>query len=462
MRPVTLGLTLWILCAASGLAQAPAKVVLHVDKIPAEPLDLAVFDPGASSFDRPLVFVHGVSPSGVEIPTGDLLVVLRAGLNAPDFHRLKARAGAPSHLEYRPLQGWSLFVRVRDARTRLPVASAVVSLGPSRQDTTGADGLALFSGIAGGAVLAEVRHPDFVRQTVPDVSAVPGGLAFRDVELEAGGLLSARVRRKEGPMAGALCQFYPLDQPPVQIGPPQVPTDAQGVCRAGRVLAGRYRIDVSAPGSTTLLSRDITLVDGKDLQEDISLSEVRVHGTVTRGGSPVPGLPVRFERRGEGLEGDPVIALTKTGPDGTYALTLPKPGPYTASLFPNPKSPAALERAVALKEGDQVVDFTLQRIVIEGAIVDPQDNPIPGAWVRLHWNDEPELTQRTGKHGEYTFFLDATGQGVLTAGKEGYRDAPVQEIEVDEDDPQPVPLVLVLNKEGASPEGENPEEESPP
>lgn len=455
MRPVALGLMLWILCAAGGLAQAPAKARLLIDKLPAEPLDLGVFDPGAASFDRPLVFVHGVSPSGVEVPAGDLLVVLRAGLHAPDFHRLKAQPGAPSHLEYRPLQGWSLFVRVRDGRTRRPVASAVVSLGTARRETTGADGLALFSGIAGAPVLVEVRHPDFVSQTAPDVSAVPGGLAFRDLELEAGGRLSARVRLKGRPMAGALCRFFDPGHPP-PVEPPGVPTDAQGVCQGGRFPAGPYVISVSSPGAQTPLARNVTLVDGQDLQEDVSLSDVRVHGTVTQGGHPVPGLPVRFEQRGEILEGDPVIALTKTGPDGTYALTLPKPGPYTASLFPAPKSPPALERAVALKEGDQAIDFALQRIVIQGAIVDAQDNPIPGAWVRLHWNDEPELAQRTGKQGEYTFFLDATGQGVLTAGKEGYVDAPVQELEVDEDDPQPVPLVLVLNPEGGSPEEESP------
>ena len=83
MRSVILGLTLWLLCTiitGPAWAQAAAKARLQIDKMPAGTLDLAVFDAGASSFDQPLVFVHGVSPAGVEIPPGDLLVVLRLNL----------------------------------------------------------------------------------------------------------------------------------------------------------------------------------------------------------------------------------------------------------------------------------------------------------------------------------------------------------------------------------------------
>lgn len=443
MRSATLGLTLWILCAAAGLAQAR----LQIDKLPAEPVDAYVYDAGAAAFDRPLAAVRGVSPSGIEIPAGDLLVVLRSGGNAPDLHRLKARPGATARLEYRPGKGWSLILRARDARTRQPVASAVVSLGTARQETTGADGLALFSGLAGPAVSADVRHPDFVPQTVPDVSAVPGALAFRDVALDAGGRLSARVRLKGRPLAGALCQFFQIQQSPPPVEPPEVPADAQGICRAGRVPAGQYVISVSSPGAQTPLRHGLTLADGQDLQEDIAWSEIRVHGAVTRGGAPVAGLTVRFQEQGENLGWDQVIALAKTGPDGAYALTLPKPGLYTAGLFPAPDRPAALERAVALKaDEDKKVDFALQKIVLHGAIVDAQGDPIAGAWVKLRWNDESELTQKTGRQGDFIFFLEALGHGVLTAGKEGYGDAPAQEFDLDEDDAEPMPIMLTLNR----------------
>src|SRR3954467_1829900 len=228
MRSVFLGLTLWILgFAATGpaWAQAAAKARLQIDKMPAGTLDLAVFDAGASSFDRPLVFVHGVSPAGGEIPAGDLLVVLRLGRSAPDLHHLKAKPGSTAHVEYRPGEGWSLFVRVRSLQTGKPVAGAVVSLGPSRHDTTGEDGLALFSGIS-GPVEAAVRHPDFVPQAMTGIASVLGGLRCRAFSLAAGARVRARGRLKGQPQEGALCRFQPLLEPPPE--PVEARTDAQG------------------------------------------------------------------------------------------------------------------------------------------------------------------------------------------------------------------------------------------
>ena len=86
--------------------------------------------------------------------------------------------------------------------------------------------------------------------------------------------------------------------------------------------------------------------------------------------------------------------------------------------------------------------------IIEGRILDARQYPIEGAWVRLTWNDGTDFTVRTGKQGEFTFYLETLGQGVLTAGKEGYGDAPVQEYDLDEDDDDIVPMVLTLNPPG--------------
>ena len=56
--------------------------------------------------------------------------------------------------------------------------------------------------------------------------------------------------------------------------------------------------------------------------------------------------------------------------------------------------------------------------------------------------------RRTGKQGEFTFYLQTLGQGLLTAGKEGYADAPEQEYDLDEEDEDIVPMVLTLNPPG--------------
>jgi hypothetical protein len=459
MRSVTLGLIFWILgFVATGpvWAQAAAKARLQIDKLPAEPLDLAVFGAGASSFDRPLAFVHGVSAAGVEIPAGDLLVVLRAGRSAPDLHHLKAKPGATAHAEYRPSEGWSLFVRVRDGQTGKPVTGAVVALGPSRHDATGEDGLALFSGIS-GPVDAGVRHPDYVPQTASEITSILGGLAFRDFSLDPGARLRARVRLKGQPRAGVLCRFQPLQEPPTE--PVEARADAQGICQPGqRFPPGAYVVSALLPGTTVPLMHGVTLEEGQDRLEDFAFADVRVHGRVTKGGRPAPEITVRFQQGApeEDTSGwDRVEGATKTGADGSYTLILPKPGSYTVGLLPRPKSPApGLERTVALKaDEDKTVDFALQKIVIEGRILDARQNPVEGAWVRLNWNDGTDFTVKTGTQGEFTFYLQTLGTGLLTAGKEGYMDAPEQEYDLDEEDDGIVPMVLILNPPGA---GESP------
>lgn len=453
MRSVTLGLALWILFATTGpaWAQAAAKARLQIDKLPAGALDLAVFDAGASSFDQPLAFVHGVSAAGIEIPPGDLLVVLRLGQSAPDLHHLRAKPGATVHVEYRPSQGWSLFVRVRSLQTGKPVAGAVVSLGPSRHDTTGEDGLALFSGIS-GPVEAAVRHPDFVPQAIPGITSLLGGLAFRDFSLDAGARVRARVRLKGQAREKDFCRFQLLQEPPSE--PVEVRTDAQGICQPGQHFApGNYVISALLRGTTVPLMHAVTLVEGQDLLEDFAFADVRVHGKVTKGGRPAPGLTVRFQQGAPEQDTtgwDRVEGAVRTGADGTYTLYLPKPGSYTVGLLPLPNSPAAgLERTVVLKaDEDKALDFALQKIVIEGRIIDARQYPLEGAWVRLNWNDGTDYTVRTGKQGEFTFYLETLGQGVLTAGKEGYGDAPEQEYDLDEDDDEIVPTLLTLNPPG--------------
>ncbi|MFL6232350.1 MAG: hypothetical protein ACJ76N_04390 [Thermoanaerobaculia bacterium] len=453
MRSVTLGFALWILCLAAAWAQAP-KALLRIDKAPLEPLDVAVFDAGAATFDQPLAFLKEASPAGVEIPAGDLLIALRSGRKAPDLHLLKVQPGATAHLEYRSSEGWSLFLRVRDLRTGRPVPSAVVSLGPDRRDTTGADGLALFPGIAANAADVAVRHPDFVSQTMAGISAASGALAFREVSLEAGGHVRAWVRVKGQPREGARCRMTVRD-----LSSSARPEERsrvvyegrasrQGLCQTERVPAGAYQFSVQLAEGQAPVQRAVLVTDGQDSQEDFSFSEVRVHGTVTRGEVPVPGLTVRaVEAQGPALGME--AARTATNPDGTYELTLPRGGRYRFELLPNPKGPPALERGVVVSEGgDNALDFALQKAVVQGSILDLQGRPIEGAWVRLRWNDVTELTQKTDKDGRFTFFLEATGSGVLTSGKEGYRDGPPQEIELDEEDTDPFPVVVTLTKQG--------------
>ncbi|HEY4590587.1 MAG TPA: carboxypeptidase-like regulatory domain-containing protein, partial [Thermoanaerobaculia bacterium] len=316
----------------------------------------------------------------------------------------------------------------------------------------GEDGLALFSGIS-GPVEAAVRHPDFVPQTMTGITSVLGGLTFRDFSLDAGARVRARVRLKGQPREKDFCRFQALQEPPPE--PVEARTDAQGICQPGQHFApGNYLISALLRGTTVPLMYAVTLVEGQDLLEDFAFADVRVHGKVTKGGRPAPDLTVRFQQGApeEDTTGwDRVEGAAKTGADGTYTLILPKPGSYTVGLLPQPKSPSpGLERTVVLKaDEDKALDFTLQKIVIEGRILDARQYPVEGAWVRLDWNDGTDFTVKTGKQGEFTFYLETLGQGMLTAGKEGYMDAPAQEYDLDEEDDDIVPMVLILNPPGA-------------
>jgi hypothetical protein len=465
MRSIVLGFTVWSLClATSGVAgaqapAAPAKALLKVDKLPAEPLDVAVYEARATSFEKPLALVRGVGAAGAEIPAGTLLVALRSGRKAPDLHRLTVKPGASAHLEFRPHEGWSLVVRASNGQTHQPTASAMVSLRtaaegdapgqPAGEEKTGEDGLALFSGISAPRVDAAVSHADYLPQALPGLTGASGALDFRDAVLERGGRVRAVVQSQGRPAPGAHCRM--LQRPDPAAGPQSAPpavlyegmTDAAGVCQSGRVPAGTYLFSVLPRKGKGTQRHTVTLVEGQDLEERFTLAELRVHGTVTQGQGPAQGLVVSALETHEGPPAE--VARAITGPDGVYELMLSQPGRYNLRLLAMPQSTKGVERAVTVKGADTVVDFTIQRAVIHGRITDDQGRPIAGAWVKLHWNDEPESTQETDKQGEFAFLLGNPGSGTLTAGKDGYQDSDVQEYEMDEESVPP-PLLLMLQK----------------
>jgi hypothetical protein len=445
--------------------RVPRKALLQIDKPSAEPLDAAVYDVKAATFDKPLAKAR-VGAGGVKIPAGELLVALSAGRKAPDLHRLAVQPGATARLEYTPREGWSLAVRSLDARKRQAVASAVVSLAsvpgygapsrPAGEGTTGADGLALFPGLAGRRVDAGVRHPDFLPQTVPGLSAAPGGLAFRDVALEEGGRVRARVRVKRQPRAGALCKMIDLREPVSSERKDWKPAvlyegraDPRGICRTGRVPPGSYVFTVRLGEGQAPLARSVAVANGVEAEEDFSLSEARVRGTVTRQGDPAPGLTVSVLKRSEAE--DMYLGLTeaKTAQDGTYELTLPRAGRYRFLLRPSSGGAHISSRDVLVEEDvETTVDFSLEKAVIRGRVVDQDGKSVEGAWVKLGWN-AVEHGMESSPEGEFEFLLESQGNGGVQARKPGYRESEYQEVALKEGETEPPPLVVVLAREKA-------------
>ncbi len=445
--------------------RVPRKALLRIDKLPAEPLNVAVYDPGAASFDKPLAVARGVGPAGLKIPAGEFLVALSGGRKAPDLHRLTVQPGAVARLEYQPRDGWSLVVRSSGAKSRKPVASAAVSLEsirgygapnlPAGEGRTGTDGLALFPGLAGRIVDAGVRHPEFLPRMVAGLSAAPGGLAFRDVELEDGGRVRARVRVKGQARAGAVCKLkdVTLPVPPPKGWAPKVlyegRTDREGICRTGRFPAGTYLLEVALAEGGATLKRPVVLKDGVEAGEDLSFSEIRVRGTVTRGGEPVPGLTLIVGEYQEELRANAKLAQATSGKDGTYEVTLAKPGRFDFVLRSSPEAgpPIVARRVVVEEEEEQTVDFSLERATVHGKVVDEEGKPVEGAWVTLYWSSAADAAYQTADaRGEFEFLLESPGQGGVEAEKPGYRNSERQETAL-EDQTELPPLVLVLAKE---------------
>ncbi|MFL6263829.1 MAG: carboxypeptidase regulatory-like domain-containing protein [Thermoanaerobaculia bacterium] len=448
------------------LVRVPRKALLQIDKPPAEPLDAAVYDVKAASFAKPLAKAR-VGPAGIKVPAGELLVALSSGRKAPDLHRLTVRPGGTARLEYRPREGWSLVVRSLDAQRRQAVAAAVVSLtavpgygAPSRpagEGKTGADGLALFPGLAEGRVDAGVRHPDFLAQTAEGLSAAPGNLAFRDIPLEEGGWVRARVQVKGRSRQGVLCKLKDITAPasiPAGWAPKVIyegRTDRDGVCRTGRFPAGSsYFLEVALAEGGATLKRPVVLENGRETVEDLAFSEIRVHGTVTRGGDPAPGFTVLA---GEVLEDQGIsmkLAEAASGKDGAYEFTLPKAGRFKFLLRPSPQSPPILMRDVVVEEGDESpVDFALEKSAVRGKVVDQDGKPVEGAVVMLYWRAAAhESFQRTDERGELEFLLESPGEGGVEAEKDGYRKSERLEITM-KDGAEPPPFVLTLVKERA-------------
>ncbi len=441
--------------------RVPRKAHLKIDHLPAEPLSISVYDPRAPSFDKPLLNVRGVGPEGIAIPSGEFLISLSSGHRAPDLHWVSAEPAVLARVEYQPRTGWSLVLRCRGDKAGQSLKSAVVSVEsvpgyglPNRslgESTTGGDGIALFSGLEGRTVSATVRHAEFLPKQVQGISAAPGSLSFREVVLEEGGAVRARVTVNGRPRDGLACKVLDFRQPVSldlkswkSVSLYEGRTDHEGICRTEKLPAGSYLFTVSMKEGQSL-ERAVTVTNGLDGEEEFAFSEIRVRGRVSRGDEAAPGFLIRVLETQEDLEIHVVVAQATTGEDGTYELTLWKPGRYLFGLFPSAQAPPTTTQNVTLDEEAKTVDFPLTAATVHGKVVDDGGHPLEAALVKLRWNVSQESAVRTNERGEFEFFLESEGQGEVTARKEGYEESRLYEVKL-ADETELSPLVVVLGK----------------
>lgn len=441
------------------LARIPRKVLLQIEKLPAEPLTVSVYDKRASSFDKPLFSAKGVRPEGIKIPAGDFLISFSSGHQAPDLHLLSVAPGSVTRVEYRARRGWSLVLRCRGSKDRQPLAASSVSLesvlgydAPNRlveEQKTGEDGLAIFSGLLGRTVDAGVRHSEYLAQKVQGLSAAPGALAFREVVLEEGGRVRTKVVMAGRAQEGVRCEVIDTEATDEKSRKPyEGLTDREGVCSSQKLAAGSYLLSVRLPENAGRLSRTVVIENGSDLEEQFTFARVRVSGKVSRGGDPAQGFLIWAFVLNEDLSRRVVTGEGRSGEDGVYEITLWQPGLHGFALFASPESRVPLlEKSLVLEAEEEVntVDFFLEAASVRGKVLDEAGNPVAAAEVRLRWSGV-ERPERTNERGEFEFLLESKGSGDVKAEKEGYRPSQFQEVAL-EDEAELPPITLVLEKE---------------
>lgn len=437
-------------------ARVPRKALLQIEKPPAEPLTISIYDKRAPSFDKPLFSAQG---GQIKIPAGDFLISLSSGRQAPDLHLLSATPGSVTRIEYRSRRGWSLVLRCRGAKDHQPLSASSISLEsvlgydtPNRlidEQKTGQDGLAVFSGLLGRTVKAGVHHPEYLSQKVEGLSAAPGTFTFREIVLEEGGRVRAKVVMDGRGQEGVRCQVMDpqaADEKSRQLY--EGLTDRQGICTSPKLPAGSYLLFANLPEERGRLSRTLVIRNGSDTEEEFALAKIRLSGKVSRGNDPVSGFIIRVFEVNEELNARIGVGKGQSGEDGTYEIALWKPGRYGVALLDSAEARTILaQKSIVLEAGEEAetVDFSLESASVRGKVVDEAGNPVAAAEVALRWSGV-ERWLSTNDQGEFEFLLEDKGSGDIKAEKEGYRPSQFQEVALAEETELP-PITLILEKE---------------
>jgi len=422
----------------------PRKAVLHVDKLPAEPLTLSAFRPRADSF-RNTVFHGTVSAAGVEVPSGDLVLALEAKGHAPDLQRLTAIPGSRVSITYHPRDGWSLLVRVREERGGgSAVAGARVSTS-GRAEATGGDGLALLNGL-GAAEAVKVRHTRYLDLDLAAPPAEPGIFLVSEALVERGGSVIAHVMANGRPAADTFCTVL-AGSGGRSSKLAEGTTGADGFYRSGRLRAGAYTLRVSMPQSHSFTDQPFTVKEAEDLRLDVDLGAIHIAGRVQRGGEPAAGYTVEIlaDDPSAGPGGLPTSRVV-TNPQGEYVATVWSAGDYIFRLRAPNGNPVGAERRASLGRPEESLDFDLTGATVTGRVVDEKGSPVEMAQVTLTWAGG-KLTGLSGQGGAFELLAETEGMAVLSAEKAGVGTAMAQRIMISRDGNSG--LTLVVKPEGA-------------
>jgi hypothetical protein len=205
----------------------------------------------------------------------------------------------------------------------------------------------------------------------------------------------------------------------------------------------------------SMMSKQVEVREGETTSVDFISREILVSGRVTRSGTPLPGLRLRF--MGEGgmsvmvTAGFDTVAGEPTGPqrdvgitgeEGTFALIVGTPGKYWVQTESQDGRTNYPGRQVQVPDVEShSLEITFSGVPVTGIVVDKEtDQPVPQAWVSAASKDKDAIPGATSAQtgadgrfqldadpGEYTLLTRAEGYGTaklpVTVGASGLSDA---------------------------------------
>jgi hypothetical protein len=256
---------------AGTIAAAATKQPVAGAQIAVSPYD-ANGDSGRAVSDGAGAFVvPGLAPGSydVEISAGGYSSESRRGVTVSQGQRF------PLRIELH--QTGAVEGVVRDTASR-PVAFALVRLSewgaPAAEARADESGAYRLPGIAAGRSSFLALRDGAALGTIASAVVPEGGTARLDFQLADDGVVTGRVRRKDGslPPAGASVVAFPTDAATRTADAGGIPVDASGAYQAS-LPAGAYRIGVQQPRAGFRDFRYVTVRPSQTVTQDLAYAD---------------------------------------------------------------------------------------------------------------------------------------------------------------------------------------------